>query len=343
MWAVAANRTCLNKLWFHAHASACSGCLITHVAVYSLGRCPTSKLLLRCLHPVLLFRHPDDLQQILTKDNLFRKSQRVAQSQEWLGTGLFSQLDYNKHAAMRQTLNPAFRMEYLKQLDMFFLVSASQLADALKKYAATATPKTSDTISDHSINTALEMQKVFRLCTLDSIGLTSMKHNFKALSSWQQQQQGSNSSKSESNQTSSGADIDQMLTDLSTAFAWQSLVLPVPRSWLPGWGPYITACRKLDVVWRDILQERREALHPATEAGQKQDLLGFLLQAQQKQGSEVITDEMIGDEVKTMIFAGSDTSSFTMSMVCCLTQLIARMCCCVAPQSPMTGPLLASC
>eukprot|EP00878_Enallax_costatus_P039199 GHUV01044759.1.p1 GENE.GHUV01044759.1~~GHUV01044759.1.p1 ORF type:complete len:231 (+),score=67.77 GHUV01044759.1:129-821(+) len=229
MWAVAANRTCLNKLWFHAHASACSGCLITHVAVYSLGRCPTSKLLLRCLHPVLLFRHPDDLQQILTKDNLFRKSQRVAQSQEWLGTGLFSQLDYNKHAAMRQTLNPAFRMEYLKQLDMFFLVSASQLADALKKYAATATPKTSDTISDHSINTALEMQKVFRLCTLDSIGLTSMKHNFKALSSWQQQQQGSNSSKSESNQTSSGADIDQMLTDLSTAFAWQSLVLPVPR------------------------------------------------------------------------------------------------------------------
>lgn len=91
-------------------------------------------------------------------------------------------------------------------------------------------------------------------------------------------------------------------------------------SWLPGWGPYITACRKLDVVWRDIVQQRKGAHQPASSTLQKQDLLGFLLLAQQKQGSEVITDEMIGDEIKTMIFAGSDTSSFTMAMVCCAVQ-----------------------
>lgn len=186
------------------------------------------------------FRRPDDIQQIVTKDDVFRKSQRVAQSKEWLGDGLFSQLDYNKHAAMRETLNPAFRMEYLKQLDTFFLASASQLAVVLKQYAATSIAKTGDTASSRNhrapdqskINNnsrPLEMQQLFRLCTLDSLRLASMKHDFNALSSWQQQMaEGSESSRG----ASDGAGIDQMLSDLSKAFAWQSLVLPIPRKCL---------------------------------------------------------------------------------------------------------------
>ena len=76
-----------------------------------------------------------------------------------------------------------------------------------------------------SSSRSLEMQKLFRLCTLDSIGLTSMKHDFKALSSWQQQQSGGSNG-------NNAADIDQMLTDLNEAFIWQSLVLPIPSKHL---------------------------------------------------------------------------------------------------------------
>lgn len=196
------------------------------------------------VNPVFdLFRHPDDIHQILTQDNIFRKNQRVSQSKEWLGTGLFSILDHDQHAAMRQTLNPAFRMEYLKQLDTFFLASAIHLADILKQRAASAaeaaaaeaaghgSPGSSQHNSGdyhHSNVEGLEMQRLFRLCMLDSIGLTSMKHDFQALSSWQQQQQRQGLSITANNSATSGVDIDRLFTDLNKAFLWQSQVLPVP-------------------------------------------------------------------------------------------------------------------
>lgn len=186
---------------------------------------------------ITVCRHPDDIQQILTKDKVFQKSQRVAQSREFLGDGIFSQLDYQKHAKMRQTLSPAFRMEYLKQLDTFFLASASQLADVLRQHAANSLSM-AEQQGNGSFAGELEMQKLFRLCTLDSIGLTSMKHDFQALSSWQRQQQHpqqwSDDSSSGSISSTTGADIDQMLRDLSAAFVWQSLVLPVPSECLNG-------------------------------------------------------------------------------------------------------------
>ena len=80
-------------------------------------------------------------------------------------------------------------------------------------------------------------------------------------------------------------------------------------------------------MWRSILEERKAAAAAATAVRAahkgKQDLLGFLLQAQQQQGTDVITDEMIGDEIKTMMFAGTDTSSFTLAMVGAAGQLWA--------------------
>lgn len=89
-------------------------------------------------------------------------------------------------------------------------------------------------------------------------------------------------------------------------------------------------------MWRGIVKERRAAAPTAVgAAGQKQDLLGFLLQAQQQQGAEVITDEMIGDEIKTMMFGGSDTSSFTMAMVRTLLQQHASSC-----YKVVIGPML---
>jgi hypothetical protein len=45
------------------------------------------------------------------------------------------------------------------------------------------------------------------------------------------------------------------------------------------------------------------------QQGQQQrkgrDILGYLLSAQQQQGGDVITDDMVADEMKTMMFAGA--------------------------------------
>jgi hypothetical protein len=73
---------------------------------------------------------------------------------------------------------------------------------------------------------------MFRLMTLDSIGLTSMQYDFAAMRTWKDHQQ----QQQQQQQQPSGADgmqrtvlIEQLLQDLSKAFVWQSLCLPVPR------------------------------------------------------------------------------------------------------------------
>jgi hypothetical protein len=132
----------------------------------------------------------------------------------------------------------AFRMEYLKQLDRFFVSSASQLADILQDAAAASPADASAARSSSSSSSggggggrALDLQRMFRLMTLDSIGLTSMQYDFAALSTWkeQQQQQQQQDGEGGSQQT---VLIEQMLQHLSKAFIWQSLCLPVPRKWL---------------------------------------------------------------------------------------------------------------
>jgi cytochrome P450 len=87
-------------------------------------------------------------------------------------------------------------------------------------------------------------------------------------------------------------------------------------SWLPGYSDYILACNRLDSIVEQILTQRRAAQAGATSSSRSsQDILGYLLQAQQQQGADAISDAAIGDEVKTMIFAGSDTSSFTLAVL----------------------------
>jgi cytochrome P450 len=153
---------------------------------------------------------------------------------------MFTQLDHTKHAAMRQTLNPAFRMDYLKQLDSVFVETAGQLAKVLSSAAADADADSADWArSVHSGNgqavTAaaveqpqiFDMQKLFKLMTLDAIGLTSMSQEFHALATWQQQQQ--QQQQGSSTGFSSFVDLEQMLVDLNSAFFWQALQLPVPR------------------------------------------------------------------------------------------------------------------
>jgi len=168
----------------------------------------------------------------------FKKSSRVTHSSEWLGEGMFTQLDHTKHAAMRQTLNPAFRMDYLKQLDSVFVETAGQLAKVLSSAAADAGSaewgRSFHSGNDQAVTAAaveqpqiFDMQKLFKLMTLDAIGLTSMSQEFHALATWQQQQQ--QQQQGSSTGFSSFVDLEQMLVDLNSAFFWQALQLPVPR------------------------------------------------------------------------------------------------------------------
>lgn len=202
---------------------------------------------------------------ILSKDDiLFAKSARVAQSKEWLGSGVFSQLDAEQHAASRATLNPAFRRDYLARLDSFMVASAQQLASILTHQAAAAGAGAGSTPSRVSTEAAaaagqqggdagaVDMQRLFRLLTLDTIGLTSLNKSFDALNLWQQQQQGQEGANrdggpSGNHSSSSGGgplDLEQLLVDLESAFLWQALQLPVPsecQQLQPPTGSHLTA------------------------------------------------------------------------------------------------------
>jgi cytochrome P450 len=103
----------------------------------------------------------------------------------------------------------------------------------------------------------------------------------------------------------------------------------LPGSWLPGWSKYIAACEQLDTVINDILvetrnhQQQQQQQEPGTDpastgsstsSSSRQTLMSFLLAAQQTQGRDAISDEQIGYEIKTVMFAGTDTSAFTLAM-----------------------------
>lgn len=178
---------------------------------------------------------------ILSKDDiLFAKSSRMTASREWLGNGVFTQLNADKHAAARTTLNPAFRRDYLARLDSFMIASAQQLTDILTAAAAaaagndaggTASGTAAGSAGSSTYVKPVDMQRLFRLLTLDTIGLTSLNRSFDALKLWQQQQQqhaGAHTSSSSSSSSDGQLELEQLLWDLESAFLWQSLQLPVP-------------------------------------------------------------------------------------------------------------------
>lgn len=62
-------------------------------------------------------RHADDVDMVLSDEVRFHKGSVYAKGGgEWLGRGLFTQTDRDAHGAMRATLSPAFRADYLKQV-----------------------------------------------------------------------------------------------------------------------------------------------------------------------------------------------------------------------------------
>ena len=133
------------------------------------------------------------------------------------------------------------------------VASAQQLASILASQAAaagsaagtaassTAAAAPPGSGSSDGAAGAVDMQRLFRLLTLDTIGLTSLNKSFDALQLWQQQQQGAgknnNGSSGGSSSGSSGGggplELEQLLVDLESAFLWQALQLPVPSEYFP--------------------------------------------------------------------------------------------------------------
>ena len=79
----------------------------------------------------MLQRDADDVHYIFNNAELFLKTDILDVVSDWLGDGLATQRDINKHAQVRRLLNPAFRTEYVKGLSPAFAKVGDQLADAV--------------------------------------------------------------------------------------------------------------------------------------------------------------------------------------------------------------------
>jgi cytochrome P450 len=98
------------------------------------------------------------------------------------------------------------------------------------------------------------------------------------------------------------------LFEQALSFYASEYLLRVLRGPLSPWASMQRAARKLDrVIYSEISRRRRTG-----ERGQ--DVLSLLLDAEDEDG-DVLTDEQIRDEVMTLMFAGHDTTTSTVSFM----------------------------
>ncbi|GIL55812.1 hypothetical protein Vafri_11166 [Volvox africanus] len=187
-----------------------------------LNECNSRVLMVRYLGKrTLLVREPDDVAAVLNRqaDN-FAKHPRQQRVKAWLGAGLATQADPRVHAAQREILAPAFRADYVRQLDGIMAAAAARLAAALlastQRVAAagpkittglrsppsTLPPSTStstppfpspspssspSTSTSTSTSTSmppylrLDFQELFKRHSLDVLGLASLDVDFRLL------------------------------------------------------------------------------------------------------------------------------------------------------------------
>ncbi|GIM04210.1 hypothetical protein Vretimale_8830, partial [Volvox reticuliferus] len=84
-----------------------------------LNKCNTRVLVVRYLRKrTLLVREPDDVATVLSRQaDHFTKHPRQQRVKAWLGAGVATQADPRVHAVQREILAPAFRADYVRQLD----------------------------------------------------------------------------------------------------------------------------------------------------------------------------------------------------------------------------------
>ncbi|EFJ44608.1 hypothetical protein VOLCADRAFT_95263 [Volvox carteri f. nagariensis] len=141
------------------------------------GRCRCWRIYPRVLmvrylgKQVLLVREPDDVAAVLSRRaDRFTKHPRQQRVKAWLGAGLATQADPLAHAAQRETLAPAFRADYVRQLDSVMAAAAARLAETLLTGAvATSQPQ------QPQQPLRLDFQNLFKRHSLDVLGLASLQ------------------------------------------------------------------------------------------------------------------------------------------------------------------------
>ncbi|KAI8472238.1 MAG: cytochrome P450 [Monoraphidium minutum] len=271
----------------------------------------------------VILRHPDDCAAVARDEGAFTKAGTGWRKLEaWLGHGLVSDPDAAHHAAVRGVLAPAFKAAAVRGFAPLFAEVGEELAAALQAEAAAAGGR------------AIDARGACRRATLDVIGRAAFGYDFGALR-FAAARAGGGGAGGGADAEIGDADCD--VVSLFDAVLMPAMLLlfelPLPQSLIPGIRGYhrhadqalppgLTITRpkgasisKLDAVVDRILKAKRAAGADGAAAaagGGGRDILSFMLRAQ-AEGSEVITDRQIRDELHTFMFAGSDTTAGTLA------------------------------
>uniref|UniRef100_A0A061S1E3 Leukotriene-B4 20-monooxygenase n=1 Tax=Tetraselmis sp. GSL018 TaxID=582737 RepID=A0A061S1E3_9CHLO len=233
-------------------------------------------------------RDPNDCAQIFRDAEVFPKSPDINVVSDWLGEGLATQSNIQKHAEMRRLLNPAFRQDYIKGLSPAFAEVGDRLADALLE------------LGEHDI------QDMAARATIDIIGRTGFRYDFGCLDLAMGRRRSGATVEAAGERLDVAKLFDQLVFGVSRIFAF-SYFFP-RREWIPGFSEYRAAIRKLDAVINSVLEERRRVgVDP-----EDRDLISYCLRAMEED-SGIMNDKQIRNELHTLLFAGSDTTANTLS------------------------------
>mmetsp|Transcript_36049 Transcript_36049/g.85535 ORF Transcript_36049/g.85535 Transcript_36049/m.85535 type:complete len:527 (-) Transcript_36049:459-2039(-) len=159
-------------------------------------------------------RDPNDCAQIFRDAEVFPKSPDINVVSDWLGEGLATQSNIQKHAEMRRLLNPAFRQDYIKGLSPAFAEVGDRLADALLE------------LGEHDI------QDMAARATIDIIGRTGFRYDFGCLDLAMGRRRSGATVEAAGERLDVAKLFDQLVFGVSRIFAF-SYFFP-RREWIPG-------------------------------------------------------------------------------------------------------------
>ncbi|XP_069086435.1 ultra-long-chain fatty acid omega-hydroxylase-like isoform X1 [Pleurodeles waltl] len=243
--------------------------------------------------PIVRIFHPDYIKCVLQAPAAVAPKEEMMSRflRPWLGDGLILSKGV-KWVRHRRLLTPAFHFDILKHYVEIFNQSAGIMHDKWRRLMA-AGP------------VSLDMFEHISLMTLDSLLKCTFSHN--------------------SNCQEKPSDYIAAIYELS------SLVMK-REQWLPHHVDFIyhlssngrrfkRACGIVHQFTKSVMQERQKALsEQGAEAwlrsnqGKPKDFIEILLLSKDADGTR-LTDEEIGDEVDTFMFAGHDTAASGLSWV----------------------------
>ncbi|EIW78646.1 cytochrome P450 [Coniophora puteana RWD-64-598 SS2] len=195
-----------------------------------------------------------------------------------------------EHRRQRKALSPAFSHSALRKLTHIFYDSTYKVTNSWN-----------DILEKSGDGTIVEVQRWMGFIALDSIGLGGFSHDFKATSD-----------PSHTSETAAifhaigenpGKYIYRLLMMLSYPFPW-AMDLPIEQNEL-GW--------RLNKVMAEIVKPLFEKAKAEKESVEEKSAIGLLIKAEAANPASRLTEQEIIDEMRTLLFAGYETSSISLS------------------------------